>query len=180
MKRKFFFALIIGLLTFSMLQGKQFNDFTLPDIDNNEVRLADLVGEGIIILDFWATWCQPCMRLMPELDKINQDYEEVQIIGVNVDNPRSMNRAKSLVRSNRYSFQTLYDTNQDVMKKYQVTSIPHTIMIDREGKVVYEHIGYQRGDEKELREKIEEQLEMMKEKEDVDEDVEEKGDEKEE
>ena len=145
--------LAISFQTF--LYSGSIRDFTLPDINNQQVKLSSLTGDNIVVLDFWASWCVPCTRLMPELEKIHKDFENVTVVTVSIDNPRALNRAKSMIRSQGYSFISLFDTNQDVMKQYQVTTVPHTFILDRDGTIVYEHTGYTRGDEKGLIEKIE-------------------------
>lgn len=149
--------LCISLPVF-MLSSETVQDFSLPDINNNNVSFSDHLGEGLIILDFWASWCAPCMRLLPELDKIHSDYDNVTVITISIDNPRSVNRAKSLIRSQRYSFITLFDTNHEIMKRFQVTTVPHTFLISPSGAVLYEHTGYTRGDEESLKAEIEKHL----------------------
>ena len=129
-------------------------DFTLPDIDDQNVSLSDYMGDYIIILDFWASWCAPCMRLMPELEKIHSDYEDIKVIGISIDNPRSINRAKTLVRSQKYTMVSLFDPEQEIMDRFQVTSVPHTFIIGYDGEIIYEHTGYNRGDEEEFLEVI--------------------------
>jgi len=152
-KKMIYMALALLMVTMSLL-AQQVNDFTLTDANNNEVKLSDHLGKGIVILDFWATWCQPCMKLLPEMDKIQSEFEDVTILAINVDTPRLLNKAKAQVRSQKYSFLTLFDTNQTVMKRFQVTTIPHTFILDSTGKILFEHTGYSKGDEVELREKI--------------------------
>ncbi len=129
-------------------------NFSLPDINDREVSLYDYVGEEVVIMDFWASWCAPCMRLMPELDKIHNEHEGVTVIAISIDNPRSINRAKSMIRSQNYSMVALFDTNQEIAQRFQVTSVPHTFVIGYDGEIIYEHTGYSRGDEEELLEKV--------------------------
>jgi len=146
------------LFTTSLLNSEPVLDFSLPDVNNQSFKLSDHIGEKVIVIDFWASWCAPCMRLLPELDKIDQAHEDVIVIAINVDNPRSVNRAKSLIRSQKYSLITLYDTNQEIMNRFQVTTIPHTLLLNFDGEIVYEHNGYTRGDENELLKEIEQEL----------------------
>ncbi len=133
-------------------------DFVLPDINNQQIRLSDYIGKQLIIVDFWASWCSPCLRLLPELDKIHKEYDEVVVMAINIDTPRALNRAKRHIRSNRFSILSLYDTNKEVMERFQVTDIPHTFLIGLEGEIVYDHIGYTRGDEEMLVEAINQYL----------------------
>ena len=148
---KFKLLIVLSMFLFTaLLNSEPVQPFSLPDINNENVNISEFMGDNLIVLDFWASWCAPCMRLLPELDKIDQDFDNVKVITISIDNPRSVSRAKSLIRSQRYNFLTLFDTDQEIMKRFQVTSVPHTFLIDMEGKVVYEHTGYTRGDEEKL------------------------------
>ena len=146
------------MLMLAKLNSEPIQDFTLPDINNQNVSISEFIGEKLIVIDFWASWCAPCMRLLPELEKIHREYDQVEVITISIDNPRSVSRAKSLIRSQRYSFLSLYDTNQEVMNRFQVTTVPHTFLINIDGEIVYEHSGYSRGDEEKLITEIEKQL----------------------
>ena len=154
MKQRLLLILSV-IIMISILDGSPIQEFSLPDVNNQNVNISDYIGQTLFVLDFWASWCSPCMLFMPELEKIHNEYDDVTVITINVDNPRSVNRAKSLLRSQRYSFVTLFDTNQDIMKRYQVTSIPHTFLVNLAGEIVYEHVGYTRGDETKLKAEIE-------------------------
>lgn len=160
------FSILMTMLLLMMtisLQSEAVRDFTLPDMNNQNVTLSSFLDKGPVILDFWASWCAPCMRLLPELEKIHAEYDNVTVVAVNIDNPRSVNRAKSHIRSQKHTFVTLFDTNQEVMKQFQVTSIPHTFLLNENGVIVYEHTGYTRGDEEELREEVEKLLGLTEE-----------------
>ncbi len=151
-------ALIITLMLATGLNSAELaRDFTLLDINDREISLYDdIIGDQIIIIDFWASWCVPCMRYMPELEKINNEYDEILVVGISIDNPRSVNRAKSLIRSQKYTMINLFDTNQEVMERYQVTTVPHTFVLGYNGEIIFEHTGYSRGDEDKLIEIIQE------------------------
>jgi peroxiredoxin len=151
------------LLSITLLQGEAIQSFTLPDINNQEINVTDYLGSDLIIIDFWASWCAPCLRLLPELEKIHSENDEVTLLAISIDNPRSVNRAKSLIRSQRYTFVTLFDTNQEIMKQFQVTTVPHTFLISPSGEILYEHTGYTRGDEEKLKAEITRQLSILSE-----------------
>ncbi|MBW6515177.1 MAG: TlpA family protein disulfide reductase [Candidatus Cloacimonetes bacterium] len=159
---KYRIVILIGILMlFGVLNSEPIRNFTLPDVNNQNVNIADHIGKGLIVIDFWASWCAPCMQLLPEIEKIHREYEDVKVITINIDRPRDVNKAKSLLRSQKYTFTTLFDTNQDVMKQFNVSSIPHTFLISLDGEIVYEHIGYTRGDEAKLTSEIEELLSLI-------------------
>jgi cytochrome c biogenesis protein CcmG, thiol:disulfide interchange protein DsbE len=114
-------------------------------------------GDKITIVSFWATWCAPCKK---ELDAITDLYEEwqekynVQLVAVSVDDARAAAKVKPMVAEKGWPFRILIDTNQELMRSLHFQSVPYTIIIDRQGQIVYNHSGYLPGDELELEEKI--------------------------
>jgi len=74
---------VLGIIVLiSLLNSEPIQEFSLPDINNQSFSIANHLGEKMIVIDFWASWCAPCMRLLPELDKIDQTYEDVMVIAV--------------------------------------------------------------------------------------------------
>jgi len=131
-------------------------DFTLPDIAGNNYQLAKNFGKGPILINFWATWCLPCRSEMKALKKIYKKYKDdgLQILSISVDDPRTVSKVKGAVRTNRYPFTVLLDTNSEVFQLYQGTNPPLSILIDKNGEIVYTHTGYRKGDEINLQKKI--------------------------
>jgi thiol-disulfide isomerase/thioredoxin len=119
-------------------------DFALRSADGDTVKLSDLKGR-IVILDFWATWCGPCRMAMPEIDaflKVSTD-PDIKVYSINVwENFRY--KTKTFMEKHGYSMTLLYG-NDDLVKAYGVTGIPTLFIIDKEGKIRYEEIGYEEG-----------------------------------
>lgn len=113
--------------------------FTLEDRNGRRVSLRDFRGRPVL-LDFWATWCGPCRRTMPEVEQLHRKYRRrgLQVVGINIEG-----RSRDVLRyldQGGYSFLVLFDQgNWDagVAKSYQVSSIPRTFLIDGEGNVVF-------------------------------------------
>ena len=132
-------------------------DFALDDLDGNEYRLAEHTGEGVILLNFWATWCGPCQEEMPHLDRIQQEYREqgLQILCISMDGPETVSRVRSHVGRHNFSFTVLLDVESEVTQLYNPRSAaPFNALIDREGNIVWSHEGYAAGDEEELEQEI--------------------------
>lgn len=150
------------LLTLSMLiaNGQQVNNFILNDLDNIPRSFAELKGERITIIDFWATWCKPCTKAIPELNKIYNSYKDkgVQIIGINCDGPRSINKVAPLASALQIKYHVLTDINSDVMKNLNINTFPTLVIINTQGKIVWIHEGFSSGDEKKIIEEIEKNL----------------------
>jgi len=150
-----FFSLFIISSSFSKSQEKA-PDFRLLDLKGKQTELKDYVGKGLLVLDFWASWCKPCVKALPELQKIYDKYKKygVTIIGINQDGPRNRSKINPYIKSQGISFPILFDDNSDVMRKYRIISLPATVLISSKGNIVKVHKGYRAGDEKLLEKEI--------------------------
>ena len=116
-------------------EPQQAPDFTVFDIDGNEVHLQDFFGKPIV-LNFWASWCGPCKSEMPDFNEKYQELgEEVQFLMVNMtDGSReTVEVASEFVSGQGYTFPVFYDTYQHAATVYGVYSLPTTFFIDAEG-----------------------------------------------
>lgn len=118
-------------------------DFTVYDLEGNEVHLSDYVGKPIV-LNFWASWCGPCQMEMPDF---NEKYlklgEEVHFLMVNMtDGSReTVDTASAFIEKQGYSFPVFYDKDSDAAATYGVYSLPTTYFIDAEGYAVAQAAG---------------------------------------
>lgn len=113
--------------------GEQAPRFALPAIGAGGAlgeRHALTPGK-ITIVDFWATWCQPCIKALPKLEQLARAHPEIEVITINLDDAAE---ARALWDAQRYTMQLLADDGE-VSARYGVTSIPHTVVIDRDGIV---------------------------------------------
>lgn len=113
-------------------------NFTVTDKDGNKVNLSDFFGKPIV-LNFWASWCPPCKKEMPDFNEVYQEFnEKVIFLMINVtDGQReTVEKAKQYVEDMGYSFPVYFDTEDDASYNYGITSIPTTIFIDEKGDIV--------------------------------------------
>lgn len=118
-------------------------DFMMTDAEGNEVHLSDYIGTPIV-LNFWASWCRPCKMEMPEFnEKYLEMGDEVQFLMVNMttSSRESLEKARSFIAEQEYSFPVFYDTEGDAAETYGVYSLPATIFIDAEGRAVAQATG---------------------------------------
>jgi thiol-disulfide isomerase/thioredoxin len=117
-------------------------DFSLQSAAGRTVSLSRAEANGPVVIDFWATWCQPCNMELPVLDNVNQVYKSrgVQFYGVNSDDTAA--QINYFFRKEQVSFPTLVDTGGKVAVAYDVTNIPHIAVIDKQGKTRAVDIGY--------------------------------------
>jgi peroxiredoxin len=119
-------------------------DFTLRTMNGPNMRLAEQRGR-VVMVNFWATWCGPCRQEMPQLDRLYQKYKSsgFVLLGVNVD--EDVLKATDVAAKLGVSFPVLLDTDKAVSKLYDLSTMPSTVLIDRDGKVRYVHRGYLTG-----------------------------------
>lgn len=132
-------------------------DYRLKDTKNSWVNIEDLQGESLTIVDFWASWCKPCLNGMPYVDSLYLAFKDrgVGVIGVNVDAPRNQSKVGPLVLTMGISYPIVFDPDQELMSDMNASVLPTLIVLNSKGKVVYMHEGFAKGDEVVLREKIE-------------------------
>ena len=113
-------------------------DFTVQDADGNEIKLSDMLGKPVV-LNFWASWCPPCVSEMPEFDKVFQDLGgAVQFMMVDAVGSRGETRedGASFVAKEGFAFPVFFDIKQDAATEYGIRAFPTSIFIDAEGYVV--------------------------------------------
>jgi peroxiredoxin len=127
--------------------------FQLNSSAGKPVGLAGLKGQ-VVLINFWASWCGPCRQEMPILDQLYRSYQAAgfTLLGVNVEPDAS--DARKFLKATPVSFPILFDPTSAVSMLYQVSGMPSTVIVDREGKVRYIHHGYKPGDEGEYLDQV--------------------------
>lgn len=123
------------------LDGQPAPEFTLPTLEGEQVSLADHSGKDVIVLDFWASWCPPCRKGLPILDEVARDFQDrpVAVYAVNIREGKALIR--DFVGKNKLSLPVLLDDTGIVADDFQVSGIPQTVIIDRNGTIHSVHVG---------------------------------------
>ncbi|MCB9608679.1 MAG: TlpA family protein disulfide reductase [Polyangiaceae bacterium] len=133
-------------------------DFELETLDGSSVRLSDHLGKNVILVDFWATFCDPCMAAMPHLDELYKKYKSkgFVVFGVSIDGPDALSLVRTEVRKLGVSFPILLDKETRVVALYNPkTSAPYSVLIGRDGRIITKKEGYVTGDANTLERDIE-------------------------
>ncbi|WP_340679838.1 TlpA disulfide reductase family protein [Paraglaciecola sp.] len=120
-------------------------DFTLASKNHGNVRLQEQMG-NVVLINFWAYWCSPCREELPLLEALQQDYADLgfTILAVHID--KDSTKADVLLNDIPVSFPVLFDNEALVSKLYDVSAMPTTVIVDRDGKQRLLHKGYKNGD----------------------------------
>lgn len=150
-----------GAKEFSMpreenLEGQMAEDFSLNSLDGKQYTLSDLRGK-VVLIDFWATWCPPCKKELPVIEKLHRDFKDegLVVLGISDENKTTIEK---FLKENKLTFPILLDQGGKVAKLYKVQAIPRVILIDKKGKIVKDITGYEEENEKILKEAIEKSL----------------------
>ena len=161
---------LMGLLaTINLFAAEALNNplpnFTLENNQGASTRSTELSGQ-VVLLNFWASWCKPCLEEMPLLNRLHNQYREAgfTVLGVNIENTTdsdTLGQVNAFISKKNIAFPVLYDPRKELVNNIErdimdkKMGLPTTLFIDRNSNVRYLHEGYMPGDEGKYRELIE-------------------------
>ena len=136
------------------------SDFTVKDLKGNSIHLAELLAKGPVYLNFWTSWCAPCKREMPELDRIHKTYRDrgFAVLAIAQDESKNVGKVKPYIESNKFEFIAATDPTKSVGNAYNVRAYPTSFLIKPDGTIAYFAQGYLPGDEKKIESLVRELL----------------------
>jgi len=120
--------------------GQTAPDFKLENLDGESISLSDFKGKAVLI-NFWATWCDPCTSEMPYLQEIYEEWSGRELVLLAVNRGESPAKVKDFMEKLNLSFPVLLDAKTAVAQKYNVSGIPTTFFIDKDGIIQVKIIG---------------------------------------
>lgn len=137
--------------------GATASDFTARDIEGKTVRLSDYLGKQVILLNFWQTWCEPCVAEFPHLRRMYDENKDrgLVVFGVAMDGPETIANVPAFAKRNQLNFRVLLDEDSHVAAIYNPKkSAPLSVLIDKTGKIAVIREGYNPGDEEYLAQEV--------------------------
>ncbi len=130
--------------------GVTASDFTGRDLDGKNVRLANYLGKQVVLLNFWETWCEPCVAEFPHLRRMYESNKDkgFVMLGIAMDGPETVANVPAFVKRNQLNFPVIVDEDSQIAALYNPKrSAPLSVLIDRGGKITVIREGYNPGDE---------------------------------
>lgn len=128
----------------SSQSAKAAPDFTVQDGSGKDVKLSDFKGRPVVV-NFFASWCPPCKAELPDFEKMYKEYGKSGVVFMMVDLTDGQRETKAIaqqfVKSNNYTFPVYYDIKSDAADTYNISSIPDTLFIDKDGNIVKSYVG---------------------------------------
>jgi len=155
-------AIALMVVIVPCLPAQEIGGFTLETLDGDLFTLSDYLGEKVILLTFFTSYCKPCMEEHPHLERFFKEYGEqgLLVVAVNSDEPGNISKVHNWVRRYRLTFPVLLDGDFSITRQYDPDeTFPLTMLIGRDKQVKHVYAGYNPGDEKELEEDLLELLE---------------------
>ena len=133
-------------------------NFTLKSLKGENIKLSEHRGE-VIMLNFWATWCDKCKEGMPVLNDMYLKYRDKGFTLLSINTDKELKNVNKWLRGMRIAFPILFDEIHDASKKYEVDSMPATYILDRDGHLRYIHNGFPDGYQDEFQKQVRELME---------------------
>jgi len=134
-------SVVFSTAVFAENNTKLAPDFSLPGVNNSQVNLEDYRGK-VVLVDFWASWCTPCIRSFPWMDEMVEKYGEkgFVVIAINMDQ-ESILATKFLQRyPNKLTI--AFDPQGVIAEQYEIMGLPNSFILNKKGEIVYKHIGF--------------------------------------
>ena len=146
------FLLLILSFVYAQNTEKKYPNINFDLFNGKKISIHELINSGPLVIQFWAIWCSPCKKEMYYLDKIQDKYKDsgVNVICINTDNLKSVPKAKAYVRQKKYDLLIAADPSSQIFKKLNASVMPTTLIMDKNGQIVYTKEGYMGGDEKKV------------------------------
>ncbi len=125
----------------SAMVGRTLPEFTLQDLAGQEVAAGSLKGKPVLV-NFWATWCEPCREEMPKIQELEREFAAKGLVVLGINDGETPETARKYIEENHYTFRVLLDRDKSVGGKFSVSGIPAVFLIDRDGKVRAQYTGY--------------------------------------
>ncbi|MGA2296620.1 MAG: TlpA disulfide reductase family protein [FCB group bacterium] len=141
-------------ITTSAKETSKIPSAIVKNLNGQQINTDSLNNNGKpFIINFWATWCMPCIEEMKAFNEVYEDWQNetgVKIISVSIDDSRNSKKVAPFVRGRKWAFEIYLDENSDFKRAMNVNNPPHSFLCNGNGEIVWQHAGYAPGDEENI------------------------------
>lgn len=135
------FVLLVNVLVANPSDKKKAPDFSLKTLEGKTVKLSDYKGK-VVLIDFWATWCPPCKKGIPDLIELQKTYsKDLVIVGISLDQERTIKDLKPFIENYGINYPVVLGDQKVVLDYGGVNAIPTSFIVDQKGFIVDSHVG---------------------------------------
>jgi thiol-disulfide isomerase/thioredoxin len=135
-------AQVVGENNVALTVGTQAPQVTIEDLQGKPVALHELIKGKPAVIEFWATWCEQCEALQPEIDRITQRFgDRVQVIAVAVGVAQTVRRVQQHVTEHKITYPVLWDGRGAAVRAFNAATTAIVVIVDAQGKVIYNGVG---------------------------------------
>ena len=148
-RRSLLAAVMIALLAGPVLAApKTLPKLTLTDLDGKRHKIEEFTGQGPLLINFWATYCKPCLAEMPKLQAFHEEWEPAgfQVLAISIDPPRTSKQVKPFVHRQGIKFPVYLDSNSEVHRKLGGRAVPYNVLVGIGGDILSTSMGYKDSD----------------------------------
>ena len=122
--------------------GETVPDFLSVDLHGASVSLSEYRNREVVVLDFWATWCQPCIRSLPSLEALNEEFDQLGAVFLAVNVGEGPALVREFVEDMAFTVRVVMDEQEDIRDTYGVRGIPQLVVVDRDGRAAHIEVGF--------------------------------------
>ncbi|MCP4492469.1 MAG: TlpA family protein disulfide reductase [Gammaproteobacteria bacterium] len=151
-------VMLLLLFSFTLSAATDVPNIKLPGL-HGEVELAKLSGK-VVYLDFWASWCKPCIKSFPWMKTMKIRYQDqgLEIVAINLDKERKL--AEAFLKDIEINFEVAFDSTGDTASLYKLRGMPSSFLIGRDGKLYATHVGFRDKDKPKVEAAIKQLLKL--------------------
>ena len=157
MKKMILFA-IASICSLMIYAQQTLPSVDLKTLDGKAINTKEISNDGKpFAICFWATWCKPCLMELSTFAELYEEWQEetgMKIFAVSIDDSRTQAKVQPLVNTSEWEYEILLDVNSEFKRAMGVNNPPHTFVVNGNGEIVWQHVGYTPGDEEGLIEAI--------------------------
>jgi len=141
-------GLALLIASSALAAPKKLPGFTLTDLEGKRHKSVELIGDGPVLFNFWATWCKPCLAEQPKLKLFHEEWKDegFQVVSVSIDDPRTQKQVAPFVHRHKIEFPVYLDPNQEAYRRLGGRAEPFNVLVGTGGEILKVSMGFKEKD----------------------------------